>query len=81
MHNYIFIKSNIIAFVLPDLCIRCHVKEMWVLLGAECMLIRLGTHSALMLSFKLRSHRANGRVTDRKLFYPFVSVLCPFLIR
>ena len=30
---------------------------------------------------KLRSHRANGRVTDKKLFYPFVSVLCPFLIR
>ena len=51
MHNYIFIKSNIIAFVLPDLCIRCHVKEIWVLLGAECMLIRLDTHSALMLSF------------------------------
>ena len=23
---------------------------------------------------KLRSHRANGRVTDKKLFYPFVSV-------
>ena len=51
MHYYIFIKSNIIAFVLPDLCIRCHVKEIWALLGAECMLIRLGTHSALMLSF------------------------------
>ena len=51
MHNYIFIKSNIIAFVLPDLCICCHVKEIWVLLGAECMLNRLGTHSALMLSF------------------------------
>ena len=51
MHNYIFIKSNIKAFVLPDVCIRCHVKEIWVLLGAECMLIRLGTHSALMLSF------------------------------
>ena len=51
MHNYIFIKSIIIAFVLPDLCIRCHVKEIWVLLGAECMLIRLGTHSALLLSF------------------------------
>ena len=51
MYNYIFIKTNIIAFVLPDLCIRCHVKEIWVLLGAECMLIRLGTHSAPMLSF------------------------------
>ena len=51
MPNYIFIKSNIIAFVLPDLCIRCHVNEILVLLGAECMLIGLGTHSALMLSF------------------------------
>ena len=51
MHNYIFIKSNIKAFVLPDICIRCHVKEIWVLLGAECMLILLGTHSALMLSY------------------------------
>ena len=40
---------------------------------------------------KLRSHRANGRVTDKKLFYPFVSVrirslsvshpVTPFLVR
>ena len=51
MHTYTFIKSNIIAFVLPDLCIRCPQKEICVLLGAECRLIRLGTHSALMLSF------------------------------
>ena len=51
MHNYISIKTNIIAFGLPDLCIRCHVKEIWVLSVAECMLIKLGTHSALMLSF------------------------------
>ena len=42
VHTYTFIKSNIIAFVLPDLCIRCPQKEIWVLLG---------THSALMLSF------------------------------
>ena len=40
MHYHIFIKSNIIAFVLPDLCIRCPQKEICVLLGAECRLIR-----------------------------------------
>ena len=43
------------------------------------------------MRFKLRSHRANGRVTDKKLFYPFVSVrirslsvsypVTPFLVR
>ena len=43
------------------------------------------------LQVKLRSHRANGRVTDKKLFYPFVSVrirslsvshpVTPFLVR
>ena len=41
VHTYTFIKSNIIAFVLPDLCIRCPQKEIWVLLGVECRLIRL----------------------------------------
>ena len=33
------------------------------------------------VSFKPWSHRANGRVTDIKSFYPFISVLCSFLIR
>ena len=46
---------------------------------------------AIPLHVKLRSHRANGRVTDKKLFYPFVSVrfrylfvshpVTPFLVR
>ena len=46
---------------------------------------------ARVCSLKLRSHRANGRVTDKKLFYPFVSVrirslsvshpVTPFLFR
>ena len=53
VHTYTLIKSNIIAFILPDLCIRCPQKEIWVLLGAECRLIRLGTHSALMLALML----------------------------
>ena len=30
---------------------------------------------------KAWSHRANGEVTDKKSFHPFVSVLCPFLIQ
>ena len=34
-----------------------------------------------LYSFKPWSHRANGRVTDEKSFYPFISVLCSFLIR
>ena len=32
-------------------------------------------------SLKPWSHRTNQRVTDKKLFYPFISVLCSFLIR
>ena len=31
--------------------------------------------------FKPWSHRANGRVTDKKSVHPFISVLCSFLIR
>ena len=32
-------------------------------------------------NFKPWSHQANGRVTDKKSFYPFISVLCSFPIR
>ena len=28
----------------------------------------------MSVSLKLQSHRANGRVTDKKWFYPFMSV-------
>ena len=41
-------------------------------------------HKHIFIYFKLRSHRANGRVTDKNCFIrscPFVSVLCPFLIQ
>ena len=35
----------------------------------------------MFVGVKPWSHRANGRVTDKNSFYPFISVLCSFLIR
>ena len=65
----------------------CQILTPYLLLILKC----IEQQFEIDIALKLRSHRANGRVTDKKLFYPFVSVrirslsvshpVTPFLVR
>ena len=55
----------------------CHFHQIW-----NCCLQTLSVWKSLKLVVWERvTHWANGRVMDKKSFYPFISVLCTFLIR
>ena len=71
-------------------CVRAQYSVQFSLLRALCNnLLYMNSFGCLQL--KLRSHRANERETDKKLFHPFVSgrirfmsvsnTVNPFLVR